>query len=125
MSAFVIVLGAASLAVLYLLSPSPIFAQQPPAATETLVTIVTKNKFQQLLPENTTGKDRRALIIKNTNTNGDTCWVFVGAGRASKEKSDQVLGPGEEYVQYWPFVPSDEVQATCASTSDSLSVEYQ
>ena len=125
MSAFVIMLGAVSPALHYLLSPSPIFAQQPPAATETLVTIVTENKFQKLLPENTTGKDRRALIIKNTNTNGDTCWVFVGTGRASKEESDQVLAPGEEYVQYWPFVPSDEIQATCASSSDTLSVEYQ
>jgi len=119
------VLGAASLAIVYLLSPSPIFAQQPPASTKISVTIVTGNKFQKILPENDTGKDRRALIIDNTNTNGDSCWVFVGTGQASQVKSDKVLAPGGEYVRYWPFVPSDEVQATCASSSDTLSVEYQ
>jgi hypothetical protein len=118
-------LGAASLAIVFLLSSSPNFAQQPPVPTKTLVTIVTGNKFQQILPENNTGKDRRALVIDNNNTNGDACWVFVGTGRASKEESDQVLAPSEEYVQYWPFVPSDEIQATCASSSDTLSVEYQ
>jgi hypothetical protein len=120
------VLVAASLAIVYLLSPTPIFAQQPPASTKTSVTIVTGNKFQKILPENDTGKDRRAaLIIDNNNTNGDSCWVFVGTGRASQEKSDKVLAPGERYVRYWPFVPSDEVQATCASSSDTLSIEYQ
>ena len=99
-----IALGAA-LTVACLLLSSPIFAQQTPASTKTLVTIVTGNKFQQILPENNTGKDRRALIIDNRNTNGDNCWVFVGTGQASKEESDKVLAPGDEYVKYWPFVP--------------------
>jgi hypothetical protein len=117
-----VALGAA-LGVGCLLSSSPIFAQQTPASTETLVTIVTGNKFQKILPENNTGKDRRALVIENAN--GDSCWVFVGAGRATKEKSDKVLAPGDKYVEYWPFVPSDEIQATCASGSDTLNVEYQ
>ena len=125
MSAYIIVLGPASLAIFWLLSSSPIFAQQQSAPTQTAVTIVTGNKFQQILPENDTGKDRRSLIIRNSNTNGDRCWVFIGTGRASTEKSDKVLAPGDEYEQYWPFVPSDEIQATCASSSDTLSVEYQ
>ena len=89
------------------------------------VTIAAGNKFQQILPENDTGKKRRALVIDNENKNGDSCWVFIGTGQASKEESDKVLAPGDEYVEYWPFVPSDEVQATCASSSDTLSVEYQ
>jgi hypothetical protein len=117
--------GVASLAIVYLFSPSPIFAQQPPASTKTPVTIVTGNKFQKILPEDDTGKDRRALIINNNNTNGDSCWVFVGTRQASKEKSDKVLAPGAQYVRLWPFVPTDEIQATCASSSDTLSMEYQ
>lgn len=100
-------------------------APQPQAPTKDLVTIVTGNKFQQILPENSTGKDRRALLIENKNTNGDSCWVFVGTGKASKEESDQVVASGGEYVKYWPFVPSDAIQVTCASSSDALSVEYQ
>lgn len=115
----------AALAVACILLSSPIFAQQTPAPTKTLVTIVTGDKFQQILPQNNTGKDRRALTISNNNTNGDSCWVYVGTGSASKEKSDKVLGPGAKYVAYWPFVPSDEIQATCASSSDTLSVEYR
>jgi hypothetical protein len=114
-----------ALAIACLLLSSPIFAQQPATSTKNLVTIVTGNKFQQILPENDTGKDRRALVIVNKNTNGDSCWIFIGNGRASKEKSKKVLAPNEEYLQYWPFVPSDEIQATCASSSDRLSVEYQ
>ncbi|MGA7787723.1 MAG: hypothetical protein WCA56_06115 [Xanthobacteraceae bacterium] len=114
-----------ALAVVRILLSSPIFAQQTPASIKTLVTIVTGNKFQQILPENNTGKDRRGLVIDNKNANGDSCWVFVGTGRASKEQSDKVLAPGDEYVEYWPFVPSDEIQATCASSSDTLNVEYQ
>jgi hypothetical protein len=112
-------------AVACLLLPSPIFAQQTPASIRVSVSIVAGNKFQQILPEDSTGKARRVLVIDNNNTNGDNCWVFVGGSRASKEKSDKVLAPGDEYVKYWPFVPSDEIQATCASSSDTLSVEYQ
>jgi hypothetical protein len=118
-------LGAASLAIACLLSSSRTFAQQPPIQTKNSVTIITGNKFQQILPENNTGKDRRALVIGNENTNGDNCWVFVGAGRASKEQSDRVLAPGDEYLEYWPFVPTDAIQVTCASSLDSLSVEYR
>jgi len=64
------------------------------------------------------------LRIINNNANGDSCWVFVGGGRASKENSNVVLAPGQRYVRYWPFAPSDTIQATCAS-QDSLEVEDQ
>lgn len=120
---------AASLAIVSILSCSPAFAQQisqtsaPPAPTDRFVTIVTGNTFQQVLASSTT--DRRVLRIGNNNTNGDTCWVFVGTGRASKEESDKALAPGNEYERYWPFAPSDEVQATCASSADTLSLEYR
>lgn len=126
-----IVLSTVSLAVACLLWSPPIFAQQTSQApsaqqpTDTLVTIATGNKFQQILPENNSGKDRRALVIENKNTNGDSCWVFVGTGEASKEESDQILAPGDEYIKYWPFVPADEIQATCASSSDTLSLKYK
>jgi hypothetical protein len=111
-----IVLGVASLAIALLLN-SRAFAQ-----TDTVVTINTANKFQQILASS--GTARRMLRISNNNTNDDTCWVFVGSGRASKEGSYEVL-PGKEYLRYPPFVPSDAIQATCASSKDTLDVEYQ
>ena len=116
-----IVLGVASLAIALLLG-SAAFAQTPLALTDTVATIDTGNKFQQVLASS--GTERRMLRISNNNTNGDSCWVFVGSGRASKEGSYAVI-PGKEYLRYPPFVPSDAIQATCASSSDTLDVEYQ
>jgi hypothetical protein len=115
------VLGVALLAIVLLMGSSAL-AQAPPAPTDTVVTIETGNKFQQILPAS--GTERRMLRISNNNTNGHSCWVFVGSGPASKEGSYAVL-PGKEYLRYPPFVPSDAIQATCASSSDTLDVEYQ
>jgi hypothetical protein len=116
-----IVLGVASLAIALLLR-SAAFAQTLPAPTNTVVTINTANKFQQALASS--GTARRMLRMTNNNNNGDSCWVFVGSGQASKEGGYAVL-PGKEYLRYPPFVPSDAIQVTCASSSDTLDVEYQ
>jgi hypothetical protein len=122
-------LGAVSLAIAWLYFLSPSFAQRidqtPVAAAPTarLTTIETGNKFQELLASSAT--ERRMLRITNNNANGDTCWVFVGVGRATKENSDVVLAAGKQFVRYWPFAPADTIQATCASSLDTLAVEYQ
>jgi hypothetical protein len=116
-----VVLGVASLAIALLLR-STALAQTSPAPTDVVATINTANKFQQVLAASRTA--RRMLRIKNNNTNGDSCWVFVGSAQASKEGSYPVP-PGKEYLRYPPFVPSDAIQATCASSSDTLDVEYQ
>jgi hypothetical protein len=119
---------AAFLAIACVLSCSPTFAQQisqasrPPAPTHKSVTIVIGNKFQEVLNASTTAL--RMLRIGNINTNDDSCWVFVGSSRASKEAS-YAVPPGKEYLRYSPFVPSDAIQATCESSSDTLDVEYQ
>jgi hypothetical protein len=115
-----IVLGVAS--AIALLLGSAAFAQTPPAPTNTVVAIATGNKFQQVLASS--GTERRMLRITNNNTNGDSCWVFVGSSQAFKEAS-YAVPPGGEYLRYPPFVPSDTIQATCASSSDTLDVEYQ
>ena len=106
-----VVLVAASLAIVSILLGSRTYAQAPAPQEPTgdLVTIVSGNKFQQVVPA--TGTKRQALTIKNNNTNNDNCWVFIGGGRASKENSI-VLGPGGSYVRYWPFAPTDAIQAT-------------
>lgn len=121
-----IVLGT-FIALAYVLSSSPTFAQQisqssVPPATHKSVTIVMGNKFQQVLNASTTAL--RMLRIGNNNTNDDVCWVFVGSSQASKDAS-YAVPPGKEYLRYPPFVPSDAIQATCASSSDTLDVEYQ
>jgi hypothetical protein len=115
-----IALGVASLAVALILG-SAAFAQTVPAPTKKVVTISTANKFQQVLAS---GATLRMLRIGNNNNDRDSCWVFVGSGQASKEGSYEVQ-PGKEYLRYPPFVPSDAIQATCASSSDTLDIEYQ
>lgn len=88
------------------------------------VTIATGDTFQQVIGANGGTTKRQALIIKNNNTNGDACWVFFGGNKASKEKS-VIIASGDSYVRYWPFVSPDAMQATCASTSDTLVVEIK
>jgi hypothetical protein len=94
------------------------------SSDDNLVTIATGNTFQEVIGSNGSASERRALIIKNNNTNGDTCWVFFGDANASKEES-VTLASGGSYIRYWPFVSSDAMLATCASTSDTLYVEVK
>jgi hypothetical protein len=91
---------------------------------DNLVTIATGNTFQQVIGSVGSAAERRALMIKNNNTNGDTCWLFFGDAKASKEES-VILASGGSYVRYWPFVSSDALLATCAATSDTLYVEVK
>ena len=67
---------------------------------------------------------RNAVSIQNNNINTDNCWLFIGSGTAT-EATSIILGPGGSYTRYWPYVPSDAFQATCATTSDTLYVDYQ
>jgi hypothetical protein len=96
------------------------FAQTEP--TSNSATIAIANKFQQIVPAS--GAERKAVTIKNNNTNNDICWLYIGSDKATKDNSI-ALDPGTSYVRYWPLAPTDAIQATCASSSDSLLVEYQ
>lgn len=89
------------------------------------VTITTGNTFQTVLAAlGAPPAIRRSLTIENNNTNGDNCWVFVGSGSAT-EGTAILLTKGGSYQRYYPYVPSDAIQATCATTSDTLYVDTQ
>jgi len=79
--------------------------------------------FQTVLAAVGTGRSRRSLTIQNNNS-ADTCWVHVGTGTVTAAKSI-ALAPGQAYTRYFPYVPSDAIQATCATTSDTLYVDNQ
>lgn len=96
------------------------------------VVIATGNTFQQVLASNfNTTTQRQALTIENNNAT-DNCWISFGtiagvtitAANAAKASSILLL-PGGSYTRYWPFVPSDAIQATCASSADTLYVDVQ
>lgn len=88
--------------------------------TNSSVTIATGNTFQTVLAASGT---RSSLTIENNNAS-DSCWVFIGAGSAAKATSI-LLTSGGSYQRYFPFVPADAIQATCASTSDTLYLDFQ
>lgn len=93
------------------------------------VTITTGNTFQTVLASNLgTTVQRQSLTIQNNNTNTDSCWITFGKGitQANAAKASSIiLAVGQAYTRYWPFVPSDEIEATCATTSDTLYIDSQ
>lgn len=90
------------------------------------VTIMTGNTFQTVLASNRgTNTQRQALTIQNNNTNGDSCWVYVGPTASATKATSILLLQGGSYTRYWPYVPSDVIAATCATTSDTLYADNQ
>jgi hypothetical protein len=94
------------------------------STTNSSATIATGNTFQTIL---TASVKRQSLTIENNNAS-DSCWITFGtgitAGNATKAKSI-LLTSGGSFTRYWPYVPSDEIEATCASNSDTLYVDNQ
>lgn len=88
------------------------------------ITITTGNTFQTALASIIgTSSRRQSLLIENNNAS-DNCWVFIGSGSPTKGTS-MLLLPGGSYQRYWPYVPSDAIQATCTTTADTLYVDTQ
>lgn len=105
-------------------------AQTPAATTNGSVAITAGNTFQSVLPaltfsSTTPQTGRRSLTIQNNNTNGDNCWVFVGPNASATKATSILLGQGASYTRYYPFIPSDNISATCATTADTLYVDTQ
>lgn len=100
------------------------FAQTPAQTTNGSVVIATGNTFQTVLTAVVGMAQLRSVTIENNNVNGDNCWIYVGNGSPTKAKSI-LLTPGGSYARYFPYVPSDAIQATCTTTSDTLYVDTQ
>jgi hypothetical protein len=93
------------------------------ATTNASVSITTGNTFQTVLAAVVPPSLRRSLTIENNNAS-DSCWLYIGSGPATKGAS-MLLAAGGAYTRYYPYVPSDAIQATCATTSDTLYVDTQ
>ena len=88
------------------------------------VVITTGGTFQTVLNSiQGTSTQRQALTIENNNTT-DSCNLFIGSGAATSGNSILLLAGGS-YTRYWPYVPSDAFQATCANDSDTLYIDVQ
>lgn len=98
-------------------------AQSRPLNANTLnssAVITAGNTFQTVLAAKV---NRQSVTIQNNNAS-DACWVYVGAGSATKGTAI-ALAAGQSYTRYYPYVPSDAIQATCATTSDTLYIDTQ
>lgn len=119
-------------AALVLLSAATAHAQTNAATTNGSVTITTGATFQTVLTAVASGSIRRSLTIQNNNAtssclssnNCDVCYVFIGASSATKGHSIE-LSATQAYTRFYPYVPSDAIQATCDSTNDTLYVDTQ
>lgn len=122
---------AAILAATLSFNPVPAEAQITNAATTNgSVAITAGNTFQSVLAVMTVSSTtpqtgRRSLTIQNNNTNGDNCWVFVGPNASATKGTAILLAQGASYTRYYPYVPSDNISATCATTADTLYVDTQ
>ena len=97
--------------------------------TNNSATIATGNTYQTVLAAAT---NRASLTIENNNAT-DSCWLTFGtlangtkitAGNASKANSILLLAGGS-FQRYFPYVPADEIEATCASNNDTLYIDTQ
>jgi hypothetical protein len=104
---------------------SPTLAQTPAATTNASVTITLGSAFQSLLAAITGTTPRRSLTIQNNNINGDNCWIYIGPNASATKATAILLGPGGSYQRYTPYIPSDNISATCATTADTLYVDTQ
>lgn len=121
------------LVLLFFLCPQLALAQsqQQPSGKLTYngsVVIVTGNTFQAIAAANAA---RSSLTIQNNNAT-DSCWITFGkigattitAANAAKASSILLLAGGS-YTRYFPYTPSDEIEGTCASNSDTMYVDVQ
>lgn len=104
------------------------------------VKITTGLTYQLILALNTF---RNSLTIQNNNAS-DTCQIIIvgvgspwlagdttatsrtvnGTSMTAVQASISIL-PGSSYTRYYPFIPSDLILGTCATTGDSLYVDTQ
>jgi hypothetical protein len=117
----------AFLALLYAMQPARAQTVQAKSTVNASVVIATGNTFQTVLAAVSSTAGRQSLTIQNNNAT-DSCWIQFGvgvtSGNATKGKSILLLAGGS-YTRYYPFVPKDEIEATCATTSDTLYVDTQ
>jgi hypothetical protein len=116
-----------ALALLALLMSLPAHAQQAPLNLGTVngsIVITAGNTFQQVLAALTGNNRRRSLTISNNNAT-DSCWLFIGPTASATKGTSILLLSGGSYTRYYPYIPSDNIAATCVTTSDTLYADTQ
>lgn len=96
------------------------------ATTITTVVIAAGNTFQSVLAATVVNSQtRHSITIQNNNTNTDNCWVFLGPNGSATKATSILLGPGGSYQRYAPFLPAENISATCTTTNDTIYLDVQ
>jgi hypothetical protein len=90
--------------------------------TNSSVAIATGNTFQQMMGPNDI---RRSVTIQNNNTNGDSCWIYIGTLANALKANSMLLGPGGSYQRYYPYIPREAISGTCSSNGDTIYADQQ
>ena len=88
------------------------------------LSITTGGAFQTVLASVAQNAQRRSLTIQNNNTAPTNCWVYIGSGPAALATSI-LLTSGGSYSRFYPWVPNDQIQATCTTAGNTLYVDTQ
>lgn len=102
----------------------PVAAQTVAATTNSSAVITAGNTFQSVLAGITFTNSRRSLTIQNNNAS-DSCWLFIGPTASATKGTSILLTSAQPYIRYYPYIPSDNIAATCAATNDTLYVDTQ
>ena len=108
-------------------TPAPAFAGAPVlrSTVSTPTTITTANTFQTILSSAQSGTTIRGqLTVENNNASNVFCYLFFGTSTATTPNS-LLLNSGFPFLRSWPFVPNDQLQATCTLTGGSLFLSVQ
>jgi len=112
------------MAAVVVIAATPALAQSNRTTINGSVVIATGNTFQKILSAGSPW----SVTIQNNNTNTDNCWIQFGVGVTAANATTAkaiLLKPGGSWGRYYPFIPSDEIEGTCAGTSDTLYVDTQ
>ncbi len=97
---------------------------QPCPGNKTTITasvvIVTGGTVQSILAAL---NNKSSLTIQNNNAT-DSCWIQIGSSQSITEGHAIELLAGQAYTRYFPYVPADAIQGTCANNSDTMYVDY-
>lgn len=102
------------------------------------ISITTGNTFQLIAPAR---QSMRSLTVQNNNS-ADNCWIDVtgavatgaalssnittaGGATITAQKGSILLGPGQSYSRYYPYLPLGPINGTCATAGDSIYVDWQ
>lgn len=121
------------LAAMCLLAPIVARAQTIKANVPFPLSITAGGTYQLLIP----GGGKLSIEIQNNNTTAtDYCYLLIGGPWVAGDtlastrtvnsvsltaaKASVLLGPGQSYTRYYPYIPGDQILATCTSTGDSI-----